>query len=446
MNRIITKFRILPIILVVIFAQSISFSQANEAEAYANAKEIKDPNTRIEAMTKFIKDFPDSHSALSARYNIFTTCLDLNDEPKTLAAAEAIIKNTSGGTQISLFNNIAFNLAEKKMGLDKAKEYIDKALTLAAGNPRAVKMFKDTKALIMFNKGYADSALALEKEAIVGNENDASYLKSISIYQNAAGEKSEALKNSAKAVLNGDAGEPLSNFNMWLKEYKPNEKDQSKVKTGIVNDLLAEYLKDSSKEDALDKNSEAAVFMAYMNQELVKAEKWANEAVNSLNRNSSIDDMVKYKTNLAVVYSSMGKNKEALKVLNSVKEYVDPWNGNFWTALGNIYTKTGDKKNALTAYAMGLVAYENSMVKNSADDFLEKNNLSEDDLTKKIDSEKEKMMAFEPGENEMKNPTSRTVLAELFTGAECSPCVAADLAFDKLSEYYSRKDFIVLEY
>jgi hypothetical protein len=38
------------------------------------------------------------------------------------------------------------------------------------------------------------------------------------------------------------------------------------------------------------------------------------------------------------------------------------------------------------------------------------------------------------------------VLAELFTGAECGPCVAADHAFDMLSEYYTRRDLVILEY
>ena len=42
--------------------------------------------------------------------------------------------------------------------------------------------------------------------------------------------------------------------------------------------------------------------------------------------------------------------------------------------------------------------------------------------------------------------TDRTVLAEVFTGAGCPPCVAADLAFDVILERYPRKDVIVLMY
>jgi hypothetical protein len=40
----------------------------------------------------------------------------------------------------------------------------------------------------------------------------------------------------------------------------------------------------------------------------------------------------------------------------------------------------------------------------------------------------------------------RVALLELFTGAECGPCVAADLAFDALSEAYRTTELITLEY
>jgi tetratricopeptide (TPR) repeat protein len=42
--------------------------------------------------------------------------------------------------------------------------------------------------------------------------------------------------------------------------------------------------------------------------------------------------------------------------------------------------------------------------------------------------------------------TDKVVLAEVFTGAGCPPCVAADLAFDAALERYSRKDLAVVMY
>jgi hypothetical protein len=42
--------------------------------------------------------------------------------------------------------------------------------------------------------------------------------------------------------------------------------------------------------------------------------------------------------------------------------------------------------------------------------------------------------------------SERTVLVELFTGAECPPCVAADLGFEGLRRAYAPKDVVLLQY
>ena len=45
-----------------------------------------------------------------------------------------------------------------------------------------------------------------------------------------------------------------------------------------------------------------------------------------------------------------------------------------------------------------------------------------------------------------KAKSDRVVLVELFTGAECPPCVAADVAFDALEKTYKPSDVVLLQY
>jgi hypothetical protein len=45
-----------------------------------------------------------------------------------------------------------------------------------------------------------------------------------------------------------------------------------------------------------------------------------------------------------------------------------------------------------------------------------------------------------------KSQSDRVVLVELFTGAECPPCVAADMAFDRLGKDFKPKDVVLLQY
>lgn len=71
-----------------------------------------------------------------------------------------------------------------------------------------------------------------------------------------------------------------------------------------------------------------------------------------------------------------------------------------------------------------------------------------DRLERVLDDEylaKHAKLAVEPFAGR-KNGGNRTVLLELFTGAQCGPCVAADIAFDKLCEAYQPTDLVLLQY
>ena len=56
-------------------------------------------------------------------------------------------------------------------------------------------------------------------------------------------------------------------------------------------------------------------------------------------------------------------------------------------------------------------------------------------------------MPFKPSEFKgRKGESKRVALVELFTGAYCPPCVAADIAFDAAMETYKPQDVILLQY
>ncbi len=60
--------------------------------------------------------------------------------------------------------------------------------------------------------------------------------------------------------------------------------------------------------------------------------------------------------------------------------------------------------------------------------------------------EKDAVKIDAPAYRPSKARTTRVVLAELFTGAGCPPCVGADLAFEGALERYSPKAFALLVY
>ena len=70
------------------------------------------------------------------------------------------------------------------------------------------------------------------------------------------------------------------------------------------------------------------------------------------------------------------------------------------------------------------------------------------DLDRMLDEryEKEAVKVEAPPYKPSKSRTNRVVLAELFTGAGCPPCVGADLALDGALERYSQRDLALLVY
>jgi tetratricopeptide (TPR) repeat protein len=117
--------------------------------------------------------------------------------------------------------------------------------------------------------------------------------------------------------------------------------------------------------------------------------------------------------------------------------------------LGRVYEAKNQSDPAIESY-LKAAAYSNSReLKESLERSYRKKHGSLEGLHAKIDSVLlSKPKLFDPGryERSAEARTGKVVLAELFTGAECGPCFAADLAFEGLIERYDRATVAVLEY
>lgn len=153
---------------------------------------------------------------------------------------------------------------------------------------------------------------------------------------------------------------------------------------------------------------------------------------------------------LGRVYLQRGKLKEAEKVL---KEAYGDGTGAVETAaaLAELYEKRGKTAEAfeylLTAVAGGRTKKETRERLEAL--YRKAHNGSLDGLEELLDA---RYLKANPNpvrvERYVPTParTRRVVLAEVFTGASCPPCVAADLAFDAFLERYTRRELAVLMY
>ncbi|MFO7447104.1 MAG: hypothetical protein R6W90_12095 [Ignavibacteriaceae bacterium] len=391
---------------------------------------------KIDALHIFKTEYPESQHLNRANQQLFVTYLNIGNPDSALQYAHIYIEALPAPSRMNAYNGVAYSLAEAGFGLDTALIYADRALGMANGNMRYTNIIKDTKAYVLYKNGDSQSALEIQQEAIKGNEYHPEYLYHLALYLEGTGDTEGAIKNAGMAALYGDPGEAVTKINEWGKDV--NDEIKSKVIKEVVND----FVDASGPDEKTAVKSGAAAFMAQTGVELSTADRWTEEAVKSITDKTKVEDYVNFKTDFAIVNAALGKYDDALKVLEEIENLAEPWSGKYWLTLGNLYEYSNQKEKALEAYASGLIVFENPPVLEAA-----KKVASDEEIRAQIEKKKQEVMSFHPGKfDESSKTTDKVVLAELFTGAECGPCAAADLAFDGLAEYYPRNTLAILEY
>ncbi|MFZ2053411.1 MAG: hypothetical protein WAU81_04360 [Candidatus Aminicenantales bacterium] len=149
---------------------------------------------------------------------------------------------------------------------------------------------------------------------------------------------------------------------------------------------------------------------------------------------------------LAMAYLNEGKPERAMQALEDFRKNEGRPEKMFYYTLGRALAKLGRDKDALEAYFEAAVEnYEDAYVK--AKELWEKVYKSSEGFSDKLEArQRELPFQPEPFRPEAGAWKGKAVLAELFTGSECVPCVAADLGFDGLIEAYERQHLAVLVY
>ena len=149
---------------------------------------------------------------------------------------------------------------------------------------------------------------------------------------------------------------------------------------------------------------------------------------------------------VAMARLNEGKPDRAMQALEEFRKNGGRPEKLYYYTLGRTYAKLGKDKEALDAYFEAAVEnYEDAYLK--ARELWEKVYKSSEGFLDKLEArQRELPFHVEPFRPEEGSWKGKTVLAEMFTGSECLPCVAADLGFDGLIESYDRQHLAVLIY
>ncbi len=148
----------------------------------------------------------------------------------------------------------------------------------------------------------------------------------------------------------------------------------------------------------------------------------------------------------ALAYLNEGAAQKAASALRSYRESGGEEDPLYRFVLAATLAAQGKDKEALDAYLAAAAAQFPAAEEKAREVYLRLNNGSlagfEAALEAKMRALPYEPLPFKPS----KAWRGKTVLAELFTGSECPPCVAADLGFDGLLKAYPASHLAVLEY
>ncbi len=231
-----------------------------------------------------------------------------------------------------------------------------------------------------------------------------------------------------------------------LVKNNPTEKERIMLHAGKTIEKAEDFMKASLYSSLASRLNDAGVW-------LDEAEKLATDGLAATEAELLKSAKQRKSTYLALlgrIYLKKGKLKEAEKNLRLAAEY-NPQSASAVAGLAELYQKKGDEKLALENYAkaavMGKVTKEQRTQLETL--YRKTHNGALAGLEDKLDADYTRLNPS-PFTVAHYTPTpkrsSRTVLAEVFTGAACGPCVAADLAFDQMLERYKREEVMVLMY
>lgn len=437
------------IVTLVLFGMINLAVAQDDAGAYKAARGIENLSERIQALVAFINDYSESNYKGDAYNALFQAYLQMGEGDKAVEAAENYLATMPAERRGSAYNGLAWRLAENKTGLEAAARYAKLAEEWgrSLNNPRQLRNILDTRAYVHYQMGDYSTAEALQREAAVGNEEDPEFIGRLALYEEAVGKRAEALRTVARTLLFGGGDEYLEHFNAWLEKEAPDADRRQTLKEQIINETVQAYINEEEAGAEVQKRSIAAGLMARTGVDLPRAREWAEAAVASINEQTEINDEISYRSRLAAVYFAQGEYPKALETVAPVREVASPWDGDFWYMVGQTYEKSGDDGKALEAYLQGLTVLQPEKLMAAAGALYEKVSGSREGLQQRIEEAQQELLNFDPGQ--YRGPLTAAgpaVLAELFTGAECGPCVGSDYAFDALAKSYPRSILVILEH
>ena len=421
--------------------------------AFQQAMSAPSDSARLAAFDRFIVENPNSKLIPNAYIMKFQAYSNLKNDSAAFASAQKYLGAIDQSQIVPVLNAVAYEFAQRKFFLDSAVVFIDRAIDQYK---KEEPVLLNTKAFVLYQLQRYREAEKIQQKAIGLLPPHSEYDSRYAPFSIQLGFIQVELNNSfegLKKIMLGSLVVPKQSISVHsidsLIEYKKISLGRVNiVRDSLFSEVIIEHLKNSR--DTIMAKSMLAVSLSRNNVLSEKALSFAKETYASV-QTRSIEDRSGAAAALGLTYYHLKQYDESEKFLSEAAKFASPNETEIFVSLGDAKEKLGKKQEAFDMYITAIFGSRSTAIYNKLLEL--KNELFPALLLDSIITARQTIaLQFTPEEfhrnhGKLKqNEYPKVVMAELFTGSECKPCQAADVAFDYLIERFKTSSLAILEY
>lgn len=404
-----------------------------------------------------IEKFIVSHPTSKLLANAYAFKFQLHFNKKEDSAAYSSIKNYLGvidqTERVSALNAVAFEFAQRQFYIDSALSFINEAI---ASVEEDEPVLLNTKSLILYRIQHYEEADMVQTRAVSLLPEDAefdsryvTYFVQLGFIQLETNNKIEGMQRIILSnLVLSKQHIPVGNLDSLITTKISFVKNTAQFRDSLFHIAIKKFLVNAT--DTIIAKSNLAVSLA-RNKVLRDVSLQFAEEAYTFSRKRTIEERSGGAAAYGLTLYNLGEYAKSEKYLSDAAQYAPPNESEIFLTLADVKEKLGKKHDAFDALITAASASRQQSIYAKLIEL--KNELYPTQLLDSIIAARQAAFLqftpekFErPKPNLKKNQVERVVLAELFTGSECRPCQAADIAFDYLIERYNSTSLAILEY
>jgi len=421
-------------------------------EALRTLTAIEDPAELLAGVEDFLKKYPQSRYRISALMVGLGAAAEVDPTSASVVDyAERYIEAYSAQGGVAIAYAFAARIMQAANAWpDKVDEYMEKALSGEGGvrgGDRGRAQIFDTAAFINGARDNIEEAIRFEEEALELDPTNPTFQVSLAGYLVKAGRLDEAENQLMGPLLqNPDNQAAQETFDELASRKAGGSMSVQAYKEAAIGRGADRMLAEA--EDPVQEKQNLAVAFAKLQVLTNRALTYALEIEQEIGPDRGADAYVAARLAIAQVYLATENYQRTLEALEPVVTLASPYAYDFHLTRGKALEELGREEEAINAYLASASAVANPAIMQPLEVLWEKVYGSEKDLEETLEELGEELESWHPTGQFLPSSdwSGRIVLAELFTGSECPPCVASDIAYDGLIEYYPLSVTAVLVY